>query len=404
MTTSSRRDTELIQRWRRRAEVLQGVLVLGLPFVRLRGESALRFDLSTLRLHFFGSALWMNEGFVVLAATLFASFLFLTITVAFGRVWCGWSCPQTLLTDLTAPLERWRRKGGSRAAGAVLGVAAVSAVVGANLVWYFVSPYDFFRELAAGSLGPVTVAFWSVLSLTVFADLTLLRARFCATACPYAKLQGAFFDAHTLVVAYDEARAADCIDCGACVRVCPTGIDIRHGLQMQCIACAECVDACRPIMLRLKRPTRLIAYFYGAPGRAARLGRPVVLALAAATAASLVLTVSVAAGRTPLDFVASPATRFSARRGADGRSINAYEVSLENRSAASMRVTLSVCGRVDATLRPTEVSLDAGEHRRLTAVVELPASARPEVHLALCADAAGARLSRSVPFAVVESP
>src|SRR5574337_549204 len=114
--TTSRATAEAvsgrIRRRRRAAEVAQGILVLGLPFARLSGESALRFDAPTLRLHFFGTALWMDELFPVLAGTLFLALLFLWATLAFGRLWCGWSCPQTLLSDLTAPLDRWRRRGG----------------------------------------------------------------------------------------------------------------------------------------------------------------------------------------------------------------------------------------------------------------------------------------------------
>ncbi len=121
-----------------------------------------------------------------------------------------------------------------------------------------------------------------MLGVTLFLDLGFVRARFCATACPYAKLQGVLFDRATLVVAYDERRDAECIDCLACVRVCPTGIDIRDGLQAECIACAQCVDACAPILARFGKPT-LVDYFFGAPGERPRLLRPVVLALAAAS-------------------------------------------------------------------------------------------------------------------------
>ncbi|HYQ81279.1 MAG TPA: 4Fe-4S dicluster domain-containing protein [Anaeromyxobacteraceae bacterium] len=406
MTTSSATEAAggRIRRWRRVAEVAQGALVLGLPFVRVGGESALRFDVPTLRLHFLGTALWMDEFFLVLAGTLFLALAFLWATLAFGRLWCGWSCPQTLLSDLTAPLDRWRRRGGARAAAAVLGLAAVSALVGANLVWYFVSPTQFARELAAGTLGPVAAGSWAVLSAVVFLDLVFLRARFCATACPYARLQGALFDRHTLVVAYDRRRDQDCVDCGACVRVCPTGIDIRHGLQMECIACGDCIDACQPIMRKLSRAPDLVAWFWGEPGAPRRLLRPGVLALGGAAAAALLLTGAAAAARSALDLVASPASQFAPRLFPDGRAVNAYTVALENRGREPMVVRLALdAPGAEARVRPAQVPLAPGEHRRLTVLAEArlgPGTVQAELR----AEGERARASRQVPFVVPEAP
>ena len=120
-------------------------------------------------------------------------------------------------------------------------------------------------RLAGGRLGPVLSSSWAALGAGLFVDLAWVRQVFCATVCPYAKLQGVLLDGGSLVVAYDRARAADCVDCGACVRVCPTGIDIRDGLQVQCIACAACVDACAPVMARLRRAPGLVGYFLGEP-------------------------------------------------------------------------------------------------------------------------------------------
>src|SRR5512137_2807902 len=119
-----------IQRWRRAAGAAQGLLFLGLPFVRVGGESALRFDVPSLTLRVFGASLAMNEFFVLLPATIFVAFLFLSVTVAFGRVWCGWSCPQTVLSDLTRlvlPAPGKKKRPGRRAAGFAL--AALVSVV-----------------------------------------------------------------------------------------------------------------------------------------------------------------------------------------------------------------------------------------------------------------------------------
>src|SRR5512138_601703 len=276
--------------WRWSAFAAQALLLLGLPFVRIGGESALRLDVPTGRLHAFGASLAVDEAFVVLAAALFLTALFLLLTLLLGRAWCGWACPQTVLGDLTLlvePAPRGRRPW-RRAAGFAL-TALVSAIVAASLVGYFVSPYDLAARLASGTLGPIVVWGWAATAGVLFLDLAFLRQTFCATACPYAKLQGVLFDRHTLVVGYDARRDADCIDCLACVRVCPTRIDIRDGLQMECIACAACVDACEPIMRRLGRAPDLVGYFHGAPGGRRRLLRPASLALGAMAAVALAL-------------------------------------------------------------------------------------------------------------------
>lgn len=370
--------------WRWAALGVQGALVLGLPFIRIGGESALRLDVPSGRLHAFGASLAVDEAFVVLAATLFLTALFLLATLLFGRVWCGWSCPQTLLGDLTRLVEPpagGRRRPGRRLAGYAL-VALVSAVAGANLVWYFVPPWEFFPRLAAGALGPVIGAGWAATSGVLFLDLAFLRQTFCATVCPYAKLQGVLFDPHTLVVAYDARRDADCVDCGACVRACPTRIDIRDGLQMECIACAQCVDACEPIMRKLGRAPDLVGYFHGEPGGRRRLLRPASLALGALTGLAFALLAAAAWERPRVAVTVSADAAFGPRRAEDGRVLNAFALVLENRGRGPARVTLALDPGVagaEATLRPAEVLLAPEEIRRLRVVASVRGLERPGV-------------------------
>ncbi len=346
-------------------------MAIGLPFLSIGGESALRLDVPAGRLHAFGASFAIDEAFVVLAGTLLVTSGFLLVTLLLGRVWCGWACPQTVLGDLTswvvpetrARPRRWRRPLG------FVAVAIVSAVVAADLVWFFVPPAEFFRRLAAGALGPIVAGTWLGLFAVLFLDLAFLRATFCATACPYAKLQGVLFDRSTLVVAYDARRAPDCVDCGACVRVCPTGIDIRHGLQAECIACAECIDACAPIMAKLRRPPDLIGYFHGEPGRPARPLRPGVLALGAATVASGALLVGVVVTRALLDLSAVPDLGFAPRRTPDGHAVNAYSVALENHGRAPVTVALALrAPGGEVAVRPEAVALGAGERRQVRVV------------------------------------
>src|SRR5512138_2266293 len=155
--------------WRWLAFAAQALLALGLPFLRVGGESALRLDVPSGRLFAFGAALAVDEAFVVLAATLFLTALFLLVTVLFGRVWCGWACPQTVLGDLTllvAPGPRGRRPW-RRAAGLAL-TALVSALVAGSLVGYFVSPYDLVARLSSGTLGPIVGWGWGATAGVLF--------------------------------------------------------------------------------------------------------------------------------------------------------------------------------------------------------------------------------------------
>ncbi len=409
MTTSSPR--RLIGPWRRRAGILQAAIFLGLPFLRVRGESALRFDVPTLRLHVLGATLWMDEFFVVLLATLAVTFLFLLVTFVWGRVWCGWSCPQTVLGDLTQALaaERARKKPRpGKLAVAWATVSAVSVVFSAATLWYFVPPEEFLSRLVAGDLGPVLSGSWAVLALVLFLDLAFVRGSFCATTCPYAKLQGVLFDRATLVVAYDERRDAECIDCLACVRVCPTGIDIRDGLQAECIACAQCVDACVPILAKRGRPT-LVDYFFGKPGERPRLLRPVVVALGVASARAVAGTVaaSVHAGRSSLDLTAAYSSRFQPRLSPDGRVVNVYELALENRGRAPVRLALSlVPERGEATVSPDHADLAPGEPRRVQLVATATGlGAGPVVHGDVVARAPGGDTVRArVPMVLPRPP
>ncbi len=365
--------------WRKAAGFAQAALFLVLPFLQVNGESALRLDVPKGHLHAFGASFAVDEAFAVLAATLVATFAFLLSTLVLGRAWCGWSCPQTVLCDLTSFVRGLRpRPAGRRWVWRALGfagAAGVSALFSGALLWYFVPPGEFLARLAGGRLGPVLTSSWAVLFAVLLADLGFLRQRFCATACPYARLQGVLLDRSSLVVAYDAGRAADCVDCGACVRVCPTGIDIRDGLQMECIACAACIDACGPIMERLRRAPDLIGYFLGQPGdrgisasRLRRLLRPAALALAGAAVLSAALLASVIAGRSALELGAHPEGAFTARRGEDGRIVNAFTVELENRTRGPVAVSLRLEGPGELEFRPDRFSLGPGERRHVRAL------------------------------------
>jgi cytochrome c oxidase accessory protein FixG len=326
-----------IQPWRRLTGLAEAVIIIGLPFLRINGESALRFDIPTLRLHLFGISLWMDEFYTVLIATIFVATLFIFLTIMFGRIWCGWVCPQTVLSDMTSFIER------DRGPLSCLLLFMISTLVAANLIWYFVSPYDFFPLLIRGELARVTWIFWSVLTIIIFLNLLLLRYRFCATICPYARLQGTLFDDRTLVIAFDEQRRNECMGCMACVRVCPVGIDIRDGLAVECTACARCIDRCAEMMGQRDRGS-LINYSFGLPGRKGGLVRQNIILIGSVTLIFFAYLIYLLLSRPLVDMTVLPNPTFQSGPLAERKMLNSYILSIRNRSKDDVELTLKARG------------------------------------------------------------
>jgi polyferredoxin len=310
--------------WRRLVEIVQAILIFGLPFLKINNESALRFDIPALRLYFFGAAIWMQEFFVVLIACIFLALFTIFITLIFGRVWCGWLCPQTVLTDLLPFAEK--KSFFSKVIGYLITFFA-SALIAVSLIWYFISPYEFIPDLLRGDLSAIKWGFWIVLTLLAFLNYAFLRHEFCATICPYAKLQSVLFDPNTLIIELDPARAAECIACSGCVRACPTGVDIRKGLNAACINCAECIDACGRVMAGQGKKG-LVHYAFGTGGEG-RILRQNFYVAGGAVLFFLILTVYAAVGRTGIDFTVLP-YNMGPYYAKDGRVINAYVLAVKN--------------------------------------------------------------------------
>lgn len=358
---------------RRLAGIIQALVMLGLPFISIRGESALRFDVPSLRLLFFGTSLWMDEFFIVLIAIIFLTFLIVFITVLFGRIWCGWACPQTVLVDFTGFMDKTPSLGILYKLLSYAATFLVSAVVAASLIWYFVSPYEFFSRLVSASLGPVITWSWAIMTVILLLDLAFVRRRFCATVCPYSKVQSVLFDSATLVIAFDQRRADECMDCKACVRVCPVGIDIRKGGSSACVSCAECIDKCSQMTSRHGKPG-LIGYFFGKPGVLQRLIRQNALLTGALTVFFLLFFVYLAATRVPLDMTVLPNYSYPPRFGAEGAAINSYLLTFENKSKQETNISLRVeYEKADARISPARIGLKAGEYRKVTVFVTAPA-------------------------------
>ncbi len=251
-------------------------IFLALPFFNV-----VRFDIPRQRFYFAGYELWINEFAIVFFSLMFLMFLVVVSSVFYGRVYCGYLCPQMIFSEASmalriapAPLghqtlhrlEARRARLWLRRALFYAAVGVASVLLAFIFISYFVEPRDLFRRLLSLRYPHRRRHLrrgrhrWST-----FLDFTLLRLRFCTTVCPYGYLQGMLGDGNTLLVHYrDETH--ECIECKKCVRVCPMGIDIRQSpFQIECIHCAECIDACDEILARLNKPG-LIHYAWGEKG------------------------------------------------------------------------------------------------------------------------------------------
>ena len=284
--------------YRKQRVRLQAVLIvffLALPWFRIHGCQALLLDISQQRFEIFGLSLRAHNApilFFVFAAMAFGLFF---VTAAYGRVWCGWACPQTVFIDgVFRRIERWvegsaleRRKlhsGPLTFRGFRLRLIKWTLYIFATLVIthsflaYFVGTdqlANMMRHSPLENWG--SFLFMAISSATILFDFAWFREQFCTVLCPYGRFQSVLMDRQSLVVTYDKTRGepratpqakalskahgsqlGDCVNCYRCVQVCPTGIDIRRGMQMECIACTSCIDACDDVMTKLKKPTGLI--------------------------------------------------------------------------------------------------------------------------------------------------
>ncbi|MCO7519722.1 MULTISPECIES: cytochrome c oxidase accessory protein CcoG [unclassified Pseudomonas] len=269
------------------------VLFFGTAWLQWNGRQAVLWDLAESKFHIFGATFWPQDFILLSALLIICAFGLFAITVFAGRVWCGYSCPQSTWTWLFMWCEKVTegdRNQRIKLAAAPWGVEkiarrslkhglwlAIGLLTGLTFVGYFTPIRPLAAELFSLELGGVALFWILFFTAATYLNAGWLREAVCMHMCPYARFQSVMFDKDTLAVAYDPSRGeargprkkgsdprdqglGDCIDCTLCVQVCPTGIDIRDGLQMACIGCAACIDACDGVMDKMGYARGLIGY------------------------------------------------------------------------------------------------------------------------------------------------
>jgi cytochrome c oxidase accessory protein FixG len=374
-----------------------------MPWLQWDGQQALLLDLPARKFHIFFITLWPQDFIYLAALLIIAGLTLFFVTALAGRVWCGYACPQTVWTEAFLWIERKVegdrmrqqkldaqsmnvRKFGIKAAKHLLW-GAFSAWTGFTFVGYFTPILELGHRMLTFNLGPWET-FWVIFyGFATYGNAGWMREQVCKYMCPYARFQSAMFDKDTLIVSYIETRGeprgsrkrsadpkalglGDCIDCTMCVQVCPTGIDIRNGLQYECIACSACIDACDDVMERMGYEKGLIKYTTEntMEGKQSHIVRPRVVIYALILAGIMGMfawsfTTRVALG---LDVIRDRNQLY--RETDEGQIENVYTLKILNMDAAAHRFRLKVSGIPGMQMKMDlpEIRVDSGD------VLELP--------------------------------
>ena len=392
------------------------VLFLALPWIHVNGRQLLLLDVADREFFFFGLHFRAHDAPLLLFLLLGFLFGIGLVTAIWGRVWCGWACPQTVFIEfLFRRIERlvegshrqqkaldespWdAAKLGKKSLKWFLFVL-VSLGIAHSFLGYFVGTRDLVGMVTSAP-GEHWASFLVILFTTALIafDFGWFREQFCTIMCPYGRFQSLMLDSHSMVVAYDVQRGeprrgfaptpsaqGDCVNCLRCVQVCPTGIDIRRGLQMECIACTACIDACDEVMTKVKKPLGLIRYtnHRELSGGKARHFRPRTLSFLGLLLVCLLSLGLVLGNKDFLDITVvraqdAPYTRIPGQGGE--LIVNHFRLNLSNQLGAAAKVEVSLpeeLGRdgIQLVMPLNPISLEDGASFRADFFVRFPAGA-----------------------------
>lgn len=392
------------------------------PFIQYHGRPIFLFNIFERKFVFFGT-LFMPQDFHLVALGLITFFVFVILfTVVFGRLWCGWACPQTLFMEIVfRKIEYWiegdanqQRKLNQQPwnqekiikKGTKFTIFGFISILIAHTAMAYLVGMDTVVKLVSQPPSHNWAGFIGLVAFTIvfFGVFSYLREQACIAICPYGRLQGVLLGKDSIVIAYDYVRGeprgklkrkdnvsssdnltlndfikpqGDCIDCKLCVQVCPTGIDIRNGTQLECVNCTACIDACDEVMDKIEKPRGLIRYasFNNIVNSQAFKVTPRIIAYSMVLVALLSLDAFLLLNREPLHATILKVRGTLYQEMPNGNVANMYEVNLVNKTDQPITITdFKITNKKggDAKIAGNQVVVKGGESTTAVVVVELP--------------------------------
>lgn len=398
-------------RWRTWLSYFLLAFLFGAPFIKVHGEPLLLFNIIERKFIIFGLAFWPQDFYLFVLAMITGIVFIFLFTAVFGRIFCGWICPQTVFMEmLFRKIEYWIE--GSAKEQRALAASpwtpekivkrvsknvifyAISFLIGNTFLAYIVG----IDQLYLIVTDPPSEHIAGLMAMVIFSGVfyfvfAWFREQACVLVCPYGRLQSVLLDRNSIVISYDFVRgeprekfrkeaarenAGDCVDCRQCVAVCPTGIDIRNGTQLECVNCALCIDACDEVMVKVNKPKGLIRYAsYNAIAEGAKkIFTPRVIGYTAVLVVLLTVLTYLLASRNDIQttVLRAPGTLFEEKAG--GMISNLYTVKVVNKTFRDIPIELrlhSPSGRL--TVIGSAMVAPTGDLAQTALFIEIPRAA-----------------------------